>query len=187
MFVARPAHSRLSDFFTLADLKLFLRVDHDEEDDVIEALADAAITWCENYCNRKFATGLSATFYLSSFRSASLAYGPVTSITSVVYDDTTGFEQTLDASKYYYDRPGQNPIRIYFHDVPDVEDYNSQPVRVVAAVGEAPTESVKHAVRLLTGHWYENRRTVVTGTIATSIPFAVEALLSSQRILDMRQ
>jgi uncharacterized phiE125 gp8 family phage protein len=187
MFVARPAHSRLSDFFTLDDLKLFLRVDHDDEDDVITALADAAITWCENYCNRKFATGLSATFYLSSFRSASLAYGPVTSITSVLYDDTTGFEQTLDASKYYYDRPGQNPIRIYFHDVPDVEDYNSQPVRVVAAVGEAPTNEVKHAVRLLVGHWYENRRTVVTGTIATSIPFAVEALLSSQRIIDMRQ
>lgn len=187
MFVARPAHSRLSDFFTLDDLKLFLRVDHDDEDDVITALANAAITWCENYCNRKFATGLSATFYLSSFRSASLAYGPVTSITSVLYDDTTGFEQTLDASKYYYDRPGQNPIRIYFHDVPDVEDYNSQPVRVVAAVGEAPTNEVKHAVRLLVGHWYENRRTVVTGTIATSIPFAVEALLSSQRIIDMRQ
>ena len=187
MFVARPAHSRLTDFFTLDDLKLFLRVDHDDEDDVITALADAAITWCENYCNRKFATGLSATFYLSSFRSASLAYGPVTSITSVLYDDTTGFEQTLDASKYYYDRPGQNPIRIYFHDVPDVEDYNSQPVRVVAAVGEAPTNEVKHAVRLLVGHWYENRRTVVTGTIATSIPFAVEALLSSQRIIDMRQ
>jgi len=187
MFVARPAHSRLSDFFTLDDLKLFLRVDHDDEDDVITALADAAITWCENYCNRKFATGLSATFYLSSFRSASLAYGPVTSITSVLYDDTTGFEQTLDASKYYYDRPGQNPIRIYFHDVPDVEDYNSQPVRVVAAVGEAPTNEVKHAVRLLVGHWYENRRTVVTGTIATSIPFAVEALLSLQRIIDMRQ
>ena len=187
MFVARPAHSRLSDFFTLDDLKLFLRVDHDDEDDVITALADAAITWCENYCNRKFATGLSATFYLSSFRSASLAYGPVTSITSVLYDDTTGFEQTLDASKYYYDRPGQNPIRIYFHDVPDVEDYNSQPVRVVAAVGEAPTNEVKHAVRLLVGHWYENRRTVVTGAIATSIPFAVEALLSSQRIIDMRQ
>jgi len=187
MYVARPAYSRLSDFMTLADLKLFLRVDHDDEDDVIEALADAAIAWCEDYCNRKFATGLSATFYLNSFRSASLAYGPVTSITSVLYDDTTGFEQTLDASKYYYDRPNNNPVRIYFHDVPDLEDYNSQPVRVVAAVGAAPNNAVKHAVRLLTGHWYENRRTVVTGTIATSIPFAVEALLSSQRILDMRQ
>lgn len=187
MYVARPAYSRLSDFMTLADVKLFLRVDHDDEDDVIEALANAAIAWCEDYCNRKFATGLLATFYLNSFRSASLAYGPVTSITSVVYDDTTGFEQTLNASKYYYDRPNNNPVRIYFHDVPDLEDYNSQPVRVVAAVGAAPNDAVKHAVRLLAGHWYENRRTVVTGTIATSIPFAVEALLSSQRILDLRQ
>ena len=187
MYVARPAHSRLVDFFTLADVKLFLRVDHDDEDDVIEALANAAITWCENYCNRKFATGQTATFYLSSFRSASLAYGPVTAINSVAYDDTSGTEQTLATSKYYYDTPNDNPVRIYFHDTPDLEDYNSQPVRVVCNVGAAPTQEVKHAVRLLTGHWYENRRTVVTGTIATSIPFAVEALLSSQRILDMRQ
>ena len=187
MYVARPGHSRLSDFFTLDDIKLFLRVDHDDEDDVITALANAAISWCENYCNRIFNTGGSATFYLSRFRSASLAYGPVTSITSVVYDDTTGTQQTLDTSKYYFDTPADNTLRIYFHDTPDLEDYNSQPVRVTAAVGAAPSDEVKHAVRLLTGHWYENRRTVVTGTIANSVPFAVEALLSSQRILDMQQ
>ncbi len=172
---------------TLADMKLFLRVDHDDEDDVIEALANAAIAWCEDYCNRKFVTSQTATFYLSSFRNASLAYGPVTAITNVLYDDTTGTEQTLDTSKYYFDTPNDNAVRIYFHDVPDLEDYNSQPVRVVATVGLQPNNAVKHAVRLLAGHWYENRRTVVTGTIATSIPFAVEALLSSQRILDLRQ
>jgi hypothetical protein len=78
-------------------------------------------------------------------------------------------------------------VMLYFHDVPDLEDYNAHPVLVNANVGTTATKQVKQAVNLLVGHWYENRRTVVTGTIAISVPFAVEALLNSQRILDLRQ
>ena len=187
MHVTKPAHSRLNDITTLAAIKLFLRVDHNDEDTLITSLTNAAIAWCEDYCNRLFRADEAAGFYLDSFRSASLAYGPVTEITSVRYDDTSGAGQTLDTSKYYTDNFADSTVRIHFHDTPDVETYNSQPVLVRTYVGAAPTETVLQAINLLVGHWYENRRTVVTGTTATSIPFAVEALLSSQRILDMRQ
>lgn len=187
MHVVKPTHSAMTDVITLADLKLFLRVDHDDEDTTITTLGDAAVAWIEDYCNRKFRTGASATFYLQRFRSACLAYGPVTSIQNVFYYDTAGVKQTLPTSKYYHEAPHNGSIMLYFHDVPDLEDYNAHPVEVQCAVGEAETEPIVQAVQMLVGHWYENRRTVVTGTIATSIPFAVEALLSSQRILDMRQ
>ena len=187
MHVTRPPVSRMSDVTTLADLKTFLRVDHDEEDDLITGLADAAIQWCEDYCNRKFATGSTAVFYLERFRPAALAYGPVTSLVDVRYFDTAGVKQVLDTSKYYHEAMNNGSVMLYFHDVPDLEDYNAHPVLVNANVGTTVTKQAKQAVNLLVGHWYENRRTVVTGTIATSIPFAVEALLSSQRILDMRQ
>ncbi len=166
---------------------MFLRVDHDDEDTLITSLTDAAITWCEDYCNRMFRADEAAVFYLNTFRSASLAYGPVTEITSVTYDDTAGTTQVLNTSKYYTDTNTFDTMRIYFHDTPDLEDYNSMPVKILAEVGAAPSDAVLQAINLLVGHWYENRRTVVTGTIATSIPFAVEALLSSERILDMRQ
>jgi hypothetical protein len=76
---------------------------------------------------------------------------------------------------------------IYFHDVPDLEEYNAHPVTIAALVGDGASSRVKHAVKMLVAHWYENRRAVVTGTITAEVPIAVEALLSSERIIDLRQ
>lgn len=42
-------------------------------------------------------------------------------------------------------------------------------------------ENLKQAIRMLTAHWYENRETVVTGTISTALPFGVETLISPLR------
>ena len=39
------------------------------------------------------------------------------------------------------------------------------------------TADVEQAILLVVGHWYANREAVVTGTIATLIPLAVERLL----------
>lgn len=43
------------------------------------------------------------------------------------------------------------------------------------------TASFKAALLLLIGHSYANREAVVTGTIATNLPMAVESLLWSSR------
>jgi len=187
MHVNKPAHLSGTSIVTLADAKEFLRVDHSDEDTTIGALLDAAVAWVEDYTNRHLRAGGSATFSLSAFRTAALAYGPVTAITAVQYDDTSGAQQPLNASKYYYEKPHDGSILIHFHDTPDVEDYNAQPVRIVAAVGAAPSANVKHAVKMLAAHWYENRRAVVTGTITAEVPIAVEALLNVERIIDSRQ
>lgn len=41
--------------------------------------------------------------------------------------------------------------------------------------------AITAAVLLIGGHLFENREAVVTGTIATSLPFAVESLLAPYR------
>jgi uncharacterized phiE125 gp8 family phage protein len=168
-------------------MKEFLRVDHTDEDTTITALLDAAVSHVSDYCNRHFTASDTAIFYLERWRSAALAFGPVTGITSVVYDDTTGTQQTLDASKYYWSQFREGSWRIYFHDVPDLEDYNAQPVRINVNVGRSASSNVEHAVRMLVAHWYENRRAVVTGTITAEIPMAVQAILNSERIIDLNQ
>jgi hypothetical protein len=48
------------------------------------------------------------------------------------------------------------------------------------ASGDAPASLVS-AVLLLVGHWFTNREGVVLGTIATDVPFAVEALCIQHR------
>ena len=187
MHVVRPVNTPGSSVVTLADVKEFLRVDSSDEDDTITALVNAAVAWVEDYTNRKFATGGYATFHLERWRPAALAYGPVTSIHYVTYQDTAGNTQTLDSSKYYTTVATDGSMMIYFHDTPDLETYNAHPVLIRAAVGAAETPNVIHAVKMLVAHWYENRRAVVTGTTPVQVPMAVESLLSVERIIDHRQ
>ena len=168
-------------------MKEFLRVDHSDEDATITALLDAAVAHVSDYTNRHLATGGIALFYLERWRPAALAYGPVASITSVSYYDTSGALQTLDASKYYIQKHADDTCLIFFHDTPDLQEYNAQPISIAATVGAVPSESIKHAMRMLVAHWYENRRGVVTGTIATTIPMGVHSLLNPERIIDTRQ
>jgi len=191
MHVVRPAHTSGTGVVSLADAKEFLRVDSSDEDTTITALLNAAVAWVEDYTNRRFTPTVdlatSAIFYLERWRNAALAYGPVTGITHVKYNDTAGVLQTLDSSKYYIGAATDGSMMIYFHDTPDLETYNAHPVRVTTAVGVAASANVVHAVKMLVAHWYENRRAVVTGTITATIPIAVESLLSVERIIDHRQ
>ena len=187
MHVTTGNHTDGVDLVSLAKMKEFLRVDHSDEDTTITALLDTAVAWAEDYTNRLLHPNGDATFYLSRWRPASLAFGPVTAIDYVKYDDTSGTEQTLDSSKYYTETAHDGSIMIYFHDVPDLEEYNAHPVRIECTVGLAAKENVKHAVRMLVAHWYENRRAVVMGTNPVEVPIAVEALLNSERIIDLRQ
>jgi uncharacterized phiE125 gp8 family phage protein len=186
MHVVRGNHTDGIDLVSLADMKEFLRVDHSDEDTTITALLDTAVAWAEDYTNRLFHPNGSADFYLSRWRPACLAFGPVTAIDAVKYD-VPGATYTLDASKYYYETAHDGSMMIYFHDVPDLEEYNAHPVKIECTVGLAPQENVKHAVRMLVAHWYENRRAVVMGTNPVEVPIAVEALLNSERIIDLRQ
>jgi len=43
----------LNSIITVAQLKEHLRVDHTDEDTLIEAYRDAAIAWVEDYCNTR--------------------------------------------------------------------------------------------------------------------------------------
>ena len=188
MHIVRPAYTTGTNVVSLDDAKEFLRVDHDDEDTTITALLDAAVAWVEDYTNRSFTASSVTVFSLGFWRKASLAFGPVSSIVSVTYKDTSGATQTLSTDKYYYETLGNNnSVMIYFHDVPDLEEYNAHPITIAALVGAGASSRVKHAVKMLVEHWYENRRAVVTGTITAEIPIAVEALLSSERIIDLRQ
>lgn len=187
MIITKPTYTRGTAVVSLADMKEFLRVDHSDEDTTITSLLDAASAHISDYCNRHFTASSTAVFYLERWRTASLAFGPVTGVTNVKYNDTSGSEETLSDTKYYFETLTDNTTRISFHDTPDLEDYNASPVKITCAAGKVASASVEVAMKLLVTHWYENRRAVVTGTIATEMPMSVRSLLSSERIIDMRQ
>jgi len=168
-------------------MKEFLRVDHSDEDTTITALLDAALSHVQDYTNRHFGTPAEAVFTLERWRPAALAYGPIKTVNTVRYTDTAGVSQTLGTDKWYIEQHPDDTCLIFFHDTPDLEEYNAQPITISASVGGQVSNNVLHAMRMLVAHWYENRRGVVTGTMATTIPLGVYSLLNTERIIDHRQ
>lgn len=169
---------------SVADLKEHLRVDHSDEDTLIEAYRDAAIKWVEDYCNTRLGD-VTAVGYLDYFYPVRVPVGPVTAISQITYTATGNVETTLPTANYYFDLKTQ-PARIRFDNVPDVEDEALNRVQVSMTVGYAEADVPKpliQAVKLMTAHLYETRIPVVTGTITSEVPLALKALLNPYRVL----
>lgn len=173
---------------SLEEAKAHLRVDGGDEDDLITALIVAARQHAESFTGRRFITQ-AVTWKLDGFDDCALARVacafPLLSVTSIAYVDTAGASQTLSGSVYETDLGGDDtPGRIRLKEGqswPDTADVlNAVTVILSAGYGPAATNvpaAIRHAMKLMIGHWFRNRETVITGTIATPLPMGAEALL----------
>ena len=117
-----------------------------------------------------------------------LSLAPLASVSSVQYVAADGVLSTLDPSAYSVESGTLlgRVLRAYGTSWPATRDEPGA-VRVTYAVGygsaaaDVPA-SIRHAVKLLIGHFYANREAVITGTIASATPLAVESLLAAYRI-----
>ena len=96
----KPISGPAEEPVTLADAKLTLRVDHAEDDSRIQRMIGAAREEAEQITGRRF--GLQTwELVLDAFESTiTLPSPPVTSVTSIKYDDAAGAEQTLAGAAY---------------------------------------------------------------------------------------
>lgn len=174
----------LNSIITVAQLKEHLRVDHTDEDTLIEAYRDAAIAWIEDYCNTRLGD-VTAVGYIDFFYNVRLPIGPVNSITSVQYTDTANTTQTLATAKWWADIKTK-AARITFDSVPDLYDDTFNAVQVNMTVGYAEATIPKPmitAIRWMVAHLYEQRQPVVAGTIATKLPLGLYAILNPYRVI----
>ena len=170
------------------DLKTFLRVDHSDEDTLIEALRSAAIEYVQNYCNVQLGD-VTAVMYLDEFRGTwEIPIGPVRSITSIEYNNTPSTTLTLSTSQYYTDLK-RKPARITTISPPTVHPDTSNGVQVTMELGYQIAnipDGLIHAIKLLVAHFYENRNIVVVGTTATEVPNLIHSLLNPYRVISDR-
>jgi uncharacterized phiE125 gp8 family phage protein len=164
--------------------------DDDADDTQIDSFVKAARIYCETRTNRAF---INTTFdqvydcFPGVFRPAR---SPLVSVTSITYTATDGTSTTLSASEYVVDIK-REPGRIcnaYGYTWPSVRGIqNAVTVRFVAGYGAAASsvpETLRQAMLLLVGHFYENREALVVGTISGAISFAVDSLLASEQIME---
>lgn len=167
---------------TLADLKLFLRIDHSEEDVLITSLLNGAVDHFEQ-STRRVLQSRSITQRLDSLPDSRVIFlekGPVTSVTSVTVRTLTG-TSTISSSDYItiLGQTETKPL-IAFKDTANLPTPDNYPGAVtVTYVAETTTipESVNAAIRLLAAHWYENRQ-AVGPTGGNEVPLAYQSVAS---------
>lgn len=166
---------------SLSDVKAHCRVSHNDDDVVLTSLLNAAVDHLDGWSGvlgRCLVTQTWRQDY-GSFGCLRLPLGPVASIASITYYDASNEQQTLSTDVYglFADERGPYVGLKSGQSWPSVYG-RSDAVSVTFVAGSADVPaSIKAAIMLLVGHWYENREAVTAGAMS-ELPLAVDALIS---------
>lgn len=180
--VSGPAVAPVS----LDEAKDHLRVEHFDDDTLIQRLVDTAIAYVD-------ARGVLARAMISQTW-AQTGYGwsgrvdltltPVQSLSAVKYFDTDNAEQTATLSDF---RLIGGALNSYVEPVGSWPQTFDRPdalkLEYVAGYGDAASdvpETIRNAILMLAGHWYENREAFSEMT-PKSVPMGFEALIGVER------
>lgn len=172
---------------TVAEAKAHLRVDHNDEDEKIEALISAATSYLDGRSGVLHRCIVAQTWELTldefPTEEIEIPLGPVQSVTAVTYVDLSGATQTVSLTDYYVDVTSPTAWIVPQIEWPNtMQAANAVAVSFVAgtSVSSVPA-AIKHAILLLVGHWFDNRNAVNVGNISSSLPFTVDALIAPFR------
>lgn len=179
--VTGPASEPVS----LDEAKSQLRVDGNDENDFITGLITAAREHVEQVSRRSL---MPQTWRLSldawpCSDEIELPKPPLQSVTSVIYKDTVGAQTPLSTSAYIADsdsEPGR-VVLAYGQSWPSGTLYPANPIQITYVAGYSNADAVpawaKQALKLIIGHWYENREDTIAGTIIKGIPLGADSLI----------
>lgn len=181
---------------TLAEAKQHLRVDGHEDDAYIAGLVRAAREWVEEYLDRtliltqwtvrgdRFPPDSTDEIELPRPPMATAGTATAISVTYTLEDGTTAAYSTNLFRVDRHSTPGA--VKPLYGQTwpPHRQDDNSLAITYWAGYGANANDvpaAIRHAMLMLIGFWYENRSTVLVGSISKQLEFAVESLLSSQK------
>lgn len=179
---------------SLAEAKLHLRVDGNDDDTLIDAYISAATDRVEAIVRRKLISQV-WDIYLDEFPDEIvLPFSPVVSIGTFEYVDQDGATQTVSASVYELVAPsGTRPDFAKIIRKPDqswpTADARENAVHIRAtfgygAAGSNVPDAIRAAIMQLVGHLYQNREPVIVGSIASEIPLTTRYLLNPYRLFE---
>lgn len=172
---------------SVAEVKLDQRIEHDDDDALLEALIIAATEYAREFVGK----ALISEEWALSLRSAgrdgriSLPVTPVSALVSATYFDADNQAQSLNVSDFYlYSGEDWSYIEPVNGSWPTVYDrLDAITVTFTAGFGADAADvpsTIRQAIRLLVGHWYENRL-AASDIVVQKIPFGADALLGLSR------
>jgi len=176
----------------LADAKHFLRVEHNDDDDVITALIAAARVHVEAKTRRALITQgwrLTRDVWPATGRLPILP-APLRAINAIgVYRDD-GLLQMLDVDTFQLDANAAPAVLMVERGATPAPGRASGGIEIDIEVGygddaaDVP-EPLRQAIRLLVAHWYENRRLVAASGEVAYMPVSVSSLIAPYRVLSL--
>ncbi len=188
---------------SIEDAKAHLRIDSGftEDDGYVSALVASARRFAENFTGALFVQRtcqLTVDYFpVSRTEALILPTGPAQSISSVTYKDEDGVQQIWDSGAYILDDDVKVPRILPAYDQAwPLARCETNAVTVEFIAGYAPVggviddaayragvpSDIGHAIKMLIGHWYENRMEVVVGTTTAQVPMASLDLLWPYKI-----
>jgi len=177
---------------SLAEAKAFLRIEHAEDDALIENLIGAAVEHVEQATGRQF---MPAEFMLTARcfdPIVRLPRSPVLTVESVQYRDRAGNLQTLVENVDYLVDIAAEPATVEpVKSWPTVGDYPdaAQIAFTAGYAGDGGSPEVfpipqraRVAIKALTAHWYEERAPVPDTPRVTEAPYHVTRLINGLRV-----
>lgn len=174
---------------TLDTTKLFLRIDHDDEDSLIADFIQSARMQVEKLCQKTLiARSQSVTLSPPFDYILSLNIAPVTAVNAVALNLADGTTQALSLNNLWINLRGSPAtIALKGMGVPawhSRSDIHAVTIEVMAGYGEAIDDipmPLRQAMLLLVGQAYEHR----AGQTLPSIPMMVDALIMPYRGLKL--
>ena len=177
---------------TVAAAKEHLRVEHSDEDDLIEALCGAVEAYLDGFAGI-LGRALVTQSWSRSFdcfpcgNRIALPIGPLQDVDSVMYYDRDGNHLAFGSSNFHAVTDPLGPC-IILADLAQWPDTAVRPdaVTVTWTCGYGDADEVPppiaQAAKLMVGNLYENREAVVTGPITTELPLGAAMLLAPFRV-----
>lgn len=174
---------------SLADAKLHCRVDDDitKDDSLIRSYIKAATDNAQAITRRQFING-TYELRINAFPSViKLPRPPLWDINSIKYFDPDDVEQTLDPAEYIVDAYSTIGQIVPSESWPGVGDMiPTITIEYIAGYGDdrdSVPEDIKNAIKLIVGHLYEHRETVLVGVSGSVLPRGADDLLAPHRII----
>lgn len=176
---------------TRALFKEHARISIDDDDDYIDNLIKSVRRQVEQITNRALITQTWDVFYSGWPQGdyIKIPFPPLRSVTSVKYRDSDYTENTMDTGDYRVltnTEPGQVALD-YGATWPSetlIGNDEAIYIRFVAGYGDDRLDvpdDIRHAMLMLTSHYYEMREPTIVGTILTPVPMTVDRLLADHR------
>jgi len=176
--------------WTVAEAKTFLRVEHDDDDSVIASLIAAARGHVEALSRRALLVQR-WRFVLDAWPANGRLdprIGPLRSVIAARAFDAAGNAHSIDVETFVVDAPA-NVIASPCWALPPPGRFTAGIELDVelgygASAADVP-DALRHAIRMLVAHWYENRGLAASGGNAAMLPGGLGALIAPYRMLSL--